>query len=295
MPLAAAYRASAPSDEGTKDLGSGIAGRQQQRRVLFAGTWWVPIQTSCLPEAAGRRLRRSRAVLSRATGRRSVSTGPPWVCARPAEVPSAWRPGRAAISAARRTRSLPGAQRQLRKGTVQMTETTGTADNGTQHGTETADALVDSTPAQSAGRAMIAVELLTAHPGNVRRDISLDKEFLGSIAELGILTPLRITPDGAGSYRMIEGHRRLAAAEKLGMPGCPTISRPTGRATRPGGSSICTRLTTTTRGLLRWRRRNACAQLRLGSAQSRGVTGSSRAEGPAGPLGGPRVPASPGW
>ena len=70
-------------------------------------------------------------------------------------------------------------------------------------------------------RAIIAIELLTAHPGNVRRDIHLDQEFLDSIAELGILTPLRITPDGADGYRVIEGHRRLAAAEKLGLTEVP--------------------------------------------------------------------------
>jgi ParB family chromosome partitioning protein len=74
---------------------------------------------------------------------------------------------------------------------------------------------------QTAGRSVISIELLTAHPGNVRRDISLDQEFLDSITELGILTPLRITPDGSGGYRVIEGHRRLAAAEKLGLTEVP--------------------------------------------------------------------------
>jgi ParB family transcriptional regulator, chromosome partitioning protein len=77
-------------------------------------------------------------------------------------------------------------------------------------------------PAQpTAGRPMIAIQLLTAHPGNVRRDIHLDQEFLDSIAELGILTPLRITPAGNGVYRVIEGHRRLAAAEQLGLTEVP--------------------------------------------------------------------------
>jgi ParB/RepB/Spo0J family partition protein len=78
-----------------------------------------------------------------------------------------------------------------------------------------------SEPPQAAIRAVIAIELLTAHPGNVRRDVSLDQEFLDSIAERGILTPLRITPDGTGNYRVIEGHRRLAAAEKLGLTEIP--------------------------------------------------------------------------
>jgi ParB family transcriptional regulator, chromosome partitioning protein len=77
-------------------------------------------------------------------------------------------------------------------------------------------------PAQpTAGRTMIAVEMLTAHPGNVRRDIHLDQEFLDSIAELGILTPLRITPAGDGGYRVIEGHRGLAAAGQLGLTEVP--------------------------------------------------------------------------
>ena len=77
-------------------------------------------------------------------------------------------------------------------------------------------------PAQpAAGRPMVAIDLLTAHPGNVRRDIHLDQEFIDSIAELGILTPLRITPAGNGVYRVIEGHLRLAAAEQLGLTEVP--------------------------------------------------------------------------
>jgi ParB family transcriptional regulator, chromosome partitioning protein len=73
----------------------------------------------------------------------------------------------------------------------------------------------------TAERAVIAIGLLTAHPGNVRRDIRLDQEFLDSITELGILTPLRITPAEGGVYRVIEGHRRLAAAEQLGLTEVP--------------------------------------------------------------------------
>lgn len=103
--------------------------------------------------------------------------------------------------------------------TATIDVTTGGADAAGQQrpGAPAADGL----PAQLTGRAVIAVELLTAHPGNVRRNPSLDEEFLASIAELGILTPLRATPDGAGGYRVIEGHRRLAAAEKLGLTEIP--------------------------------------------------------------------------
>jgi len=71
----------------------------------------------------------------------------------------------------------------------------------------------DASPGhEAAGRPMIATALLTAHPGNVRSDIDLDQEFLDSIGELGILTSLRITPAAGGVYRVIDGHRRLAAA-----------------------------------------------------------------------------------
>ena len=83
----------------------------------------------------------------------------------------------------------------------------------------------------AAPRAMIAIELLTAHPGNVR-DISVDQEFLDSIAELGLLTPVRITSDGGLGYRVIEGHRRLAAAEKLGLTEVPRRAR-----SSPAGAS----------------------------------------------------------
>jgi hypothetical protein len=57
-----------------------------------------------------------------------------------------------------------------------------------------AEALLPEHP--GGGRPVIAVALLEAHPGNVRRDLALDEEFIASVRELGILTPLRVTPDG---------------------------------------------------------------------------------------------------
>ncbi len=62
-------------------------------------------------------------------------------------------------------------------------------------------------PAQpTTGRAMIPVELLTAHPGNVRHDVSLDPEFLASIAELGIFDPAADHPGRRPGYRVIDGY-----------------------------------------------------------------------------------------
>jgi ParB family chromosome partitioning protein len=68
------------------------------------------------------------------------------------------------------------------------------------------------------------VQWLTAHPGNVRGDLDLSGEFVASIAENGVLVPLRITIDGQGDaerYRVIDGHRRLAAAIKAGLAEVP--------------------------------------------------------------------------
>jgi len=76
------------------------------------------------------------------------------------------------------------------------------------------------TPSAAASRAMIAVERLAAHPGNVRRDLDLSPEFVESIAVNGVLVALRITPDG-DSFRVIDGGRRLAAALKAGVTEVP--------------------------------------------------------------------------
>jgi ParB family transcriptional regulator, chromosome partitioning protein len=80
--------------------------------------------------------------------------------------------------------------------------------------------------ASSTGRLMMPVDWLTAHPRNIRTDLDLDPEFCASIAESGVLIPLRITIEpGAGGeadrYRVIDGHRRLAAAVKAGLAEVP--------------------------------------------------------------------------
>jgi ParB family chromosome partitioning protein len=73
-------------------------------------------------------------------------------------------------------------------------------------------------------RPTMPVQWLTAHPGNVRADLDLSDEFVTSISENGVLVPLRITIDGEGdaeNYRVIDGHRRLAAAVKAGLDEVP--------------------------------------------------------------------------
>jgi ParB family chromosome partitioning protein len=72
---------------------------------------------------------------------------------------------------------------------------------------------------------IVPVEQLTAHPGNVREDLDLTPEFCASVAEAGVRIPLLVTPADNG-YRVIEGHRRLAAAVKAGLPGVPCTLDP---------------------------------------------------------------------
>jgi ParB family transcriptional regulator, chromosome partitioning protein len=70
---------------------------------------------------------------------------------------------------------------------------------------------------------MVAVDQLTAHPGNVREDLDLTPQFLASVAETGVRIPLLVTPHETGGYLVIEGHRRLAAAVRAGLPEVPCI------------------------------------------------------------------------
>jgi ParB-like nuclease domain len=77
--------------------------------------------------------------------------------------------------------------------------------------------------APNMARLMIPVSDLTAHPGNTRDDLNLTEEFLASIAAEGVRIPLLITPSPGpdGGWRVIEGHRRLAAAVKIGLAEVP--------------------------------------------------------------------------
>jgi ParB family chromosome partitioning protein len=83
---------------------------------------------------------------------------------------------------------------------------------------------------------MISVDLLTAHPGNVREDLDLTAEFLAS-AEMGVRVPLLITHDNADGLRVVEGHRRLAAALKAGLAEVPCVLDP-GRAGDEAGQFL---------------------------------------------------------
>jgi ParB family chromosome partitioning protein len=69
---------------------------------------------------------------------------------------------------------------------------------------------------------MLPVGRLADHPGNARQDLDLDRTFCASVAAAGVRIPLLVTPDGGG-FRVIEGHRRLAAAVKAGLAEVPCV------------------------------------------------------------------------
>jgi hypothetical protein len=71
---------------------------------------------------------------------------------------------------------------------------------------------------------MVSVERLAGHPGNVRDGLDLSTEFCASVAEAGVRVPLLITTASeGGGFRVIEGHRRLAAAVKAGLAEVPCV------------------------------------------------------------------------
>jgi ParB family chromosome partitioning protein len=84
---------------------------------------------------------------------------------------------------------------------------------------------------------MIAVDQLTAHPGNVREDLDLTPQFLASVAETGVRIPLLVTPHDEGGFLVIEGHRRLAAAVQAGLAEVPCVLDP-GRAGDQAGQFL---------------------------------------------------------
>ena len=84
---------------------------------------------------------------------------------------------------------------------------------------------------------MIAVDQLTAHPGNVRENLDLTPQFLASVAETGVRIPLLVAPHNDGGYLVIEGHRRLAAAVQAGLAEVPCVLDP-GRAGDAAGQFL---------------------------------------------------------
>lgn len=69
---------------------------------------------------------------------------------------------------------------------------------------------------------MIDIALLEPHPDNPRKDVGDVTELADSIRHSGIMQNLTVVPH-EGRYRVIIGHRRLAAAKKAGLTAVPCI------------------------------------------------------------------------
>ena len=69
----------------------------------------------------------------------------------------------------------------------------------------------------------IPVTLLHPHPNNPRKDLGELTELANSIKEKGIMQNLTVVPRREGTYTVIIGHRRLAAAKAAGLTEVPCI------------------------------------------------------------------------
>lgn len=69
-------------------------------------------------------------------------------------------------------------------------------------------------------RPVIRVDALTEHPGNVRRNLALTKEFRASIREHGIRTAVLVRRTATG-LEVVDGHRRLLGAVGEGLTHIP--------------------------------------------------------------------------
>lgn len=82
-----------------------------------------------------------------------------------------------------------------------------------------------SIPRQTA--AMLPIDLLVPHPQNVRKAIGDVSELAASIRENGLVQPLVVTqqPNRKDRYLILAGHRRHAAAQRVGMRQVPVVIR----------------------------------------------------------------------
>jgi ParB family chromosome partitioning protein len=56
---------------------------------------------------------------------------------------------------------------------------------------------------------------------NIRKDVRLDKDFVASIKELGVLVPITAVRTASGDIRVRFGHRRTLAAIEAGRDAVP--------------------------------------------------------------------------
>ena len=70
---------------------------------------------------------------------------------------------------------------------------------------------------------LINTSLIDPHPDNPRKNIGDVTDLAASIKTNGLLTPLNVVPNGS-RFRVIAGHRRLAACKQAGTGAVPCLS-----------------------------------------------------------------------
>ena len=71
----------------------------------------------------------------------------------------------------------------------------------------------------------IPLEQLRTNPLNLRRRVGDIKALTKSIAEVGIVVPLIVTPSEDGTYLLAAGERRLTAARAAGLAVAPVCGQ----------------------------------------------------------------------
>ena len=85
-------------------------------------------------------------------------------------------------------------------------------------------AVVVAPPGSAAGMELVFVDPATlVVAANVRGELDLDAEFLASIRDLGVLSPIKARRAADGSLRVLFGHRRAVAAAEVGRPVVPVV------------------------------------------------------------------------
>src|SRR5919202_3706717 len=72
----------------------------------------------------------------------------------------------------------------------------------------------------------LPTELVRPAPDNLRRRVGDVSDIVASIPTHGIIEPLVVAPQDDGTYLIVAGHRRHAAAVKAQLETVPCIVRP---------------------------------------------------------------------
>jgi ParB family chromosome partitioning protein len=128
----------------------------------------------------------------------------------------------------------PQEERRLKELTAELTAkgTVAPDDGPASSGKPAAGSPAAARPAAAAGQSAALITRVHPHPDNIRSVIGDIEETAGSVLAHGILQPLVVEPMPGmpGHWRILGGHRRLAAAKAAGLKTVPITVREPGQA-----------------------------------------------------------------